>query len=110
MFSTTHTGAYQNSEKISFGFLGLGYDPTLNDTYDIALTVGDLTDTIDVQVGSGFTAAVPEPSTWAMMALLLLRWFHDLSTQAERIGATYGLIPRNPFQATERPPSGGLFV
>jgi len=67
--SSNAPGGYQNSEKITFGFLGLGYDPALNDTYDINLTVGDLTDTIDVQIGSGFTAAVPEPSTWAMMIL-----------------------------------------
>ena len=64
------TGAYQNSEKITFGFWNIGtYDANANDTYDVTLQVGSLTDQIDVQVGSGFTAAVPEPSTWAMMIL-----------------------------------------
>jgi PEP-CTERM motif len=61
-------GAYQNSEKIIF-FPALGYDPNVNDIYQITLTVGDLTDTIDVQIGAGLTAAVPEPGTWAMMML-----------------------------------------
>ena len=60
-------GGYQNSEKVSFAFLGLGYNPNLNDTFDISLTltnidgVGSITDTITVQVGSGFTAPVPGP-------------------------------------------------
>jgi PEP-CTERM motif len=63
-------GAYQNSEKITFSFWGPNFfDPTLNDTYEIVLQAGGLTDEINVQVGSGFTAAVPEPSTWAMMIL-----------------------------------------
>ena len=66
---STAPGAYQNSEKISFGFLGLGYNPNVNDTYVVTLDVGSLVDQIDVQVGSGFTAAVPEPSTWAMLIL-----------------------------------------
>jgi hypothetical protein len=33
------------------------------------LGVGNLTDDITVQVGSGFTPAVPEACTWAMMIL-----------------------------------------
>jgi hypothetical protein len=66
----TSPGAYQNSEKITFGFWNIGtYNANVNDTYDVTLQVGSLTDQIDVQVGSGFTAAVPEPSTWAMMIL-----------------------------------------
>lgn len=64
-------GGYQNSEKVSFSFLGLGYNPNLNDTYSVDLTltnvpgVGTISDDIDVQIGSG----VPEPTTWAMMLL-----------------------------------------
>jgi hypothetical protein len=66
----TSPGAYQNSEKITFGFWNIGtFDPNANDTYLVTLQVGDLTDQIDVQIGTGFTAAVPEPSTWAMMIL-----------------------------------------
>jgi hypothetical protein len=66
-------GGYQNSEKISFGFLGQGYNPNLNDTFNIVFTltgvpvVGTMSVSNIVQVGSGF--AVPEPTTWAMMIL-----------------------------------------
>lgn len=69
-------GGYQNSEKVSFGFLGLGYNPNLNDTYSVILSLtsapggfGTISDDIRVQIGSGFTGAVPEPATWAMMLL-----------------------------------------
>jgi hypothetical protein len=65
-------GGYQNSEKISFGFLNQLYNPNLDDTFDIVMTLsglpgfeGPIRDEIFVQVGSG----VPEPSTWAMMIL-----------------------------------------
>lgn len=64
-------GAIQNSEKISFGFLGMGYDPNLNDTFNITLTLtglpgGDVASVSNVvQVGSGL--ALPEPTTWAML-------------------------------------------
>jgi PEP-CTERM motif len=65
-------GGYQNSEKISFGFLNQLYNPNANDTFDIIMTLtgvpgsdGPISDEIFVQVG----ADVPEPSTWAMMIL-----------------------------------------
>ncbi len=64
-------GGYQNSEKISFAFLGMGYDPNLNDTFNITLSLtglpgGDVASVTNVvQVGSGL--AVPEPATWAML-------------------------------------------
>jgi PEP-CTERM motif len=65
--------AYQNSEKISFGFLFPGYNPNQNDTFDITLNLsnvpgvsgGNLSVEEFVQIGT----AVPEPSTWAMMIL-----------------------------------------
>jgi hypothetical protein len=63
-------GGYQNSEKITFGFLGQNYNPNLDDTFHITLTLSNVPDagTISVsntvQVGAG---AVPEPATWAMM-------------------------------------------
>jgi len=66
-------GGYQNSEKASFAFLGLGYNPNLNDTFNVTLNltgvpnVGAMSVSNIVQVGSGL--AVPEPSTWAMMIL-----------------------------------------
>ena len=71
--SLSAPGGYQNSERINFGFLGQGYDPNLNDTFNIDLTltgvpnVGTMSISNIVQVGSGF--AVPEPATWAMMIL-----------------------------------------
>jgi hypothetical protein len=69
--SSNAPGGYQNSEKVSFGFLGLGYNPDLNDTYSVVLTLtnvpeaGTISDQIFVDIGSG----VPEPSTWAMMII-----------------------------------------
>jgi hypothetical protein len=66
-------GAYQNSQRLSFGFiLGSNFNPGMNNTYDISLTlsgvpsVGQLSVSNVVQVGSG---AVPEPATWAMMIM-----------------------------------------
>jgi hypothetical protein len=65
-------GGYQNSEKISFGFLNQGYNANVNDTFDITFALtgvpgSDVPIHVEefVQVGSG----VPEPSTWAMMIL-----------------------------------------
>jgi hypothetical protein len=64
-------GGYQNSEKVSFAFLGLGYNPNLDDTYSVDLTltnvpgVGTISDDINVQINAG----VPEPQTWAMMII-----------------------------------------
>jgi hypothetical protein len=65
--SSLAPGGYQNSEKIIF--FPVGFDPTLNDLFEITLTlsnvdgVGQVSDEIFVQVG------VPETSTWAMMLL-----------------------------------------
>jgi hypothetical protein len=64
-------GGYQNSEKISFGFLDPGYNPNLDDTFSVVFTVNGLADgplTVDntVVVGGG---AVPEPATWGLMIL-----------------------------------------
>ena len=72
--SSTAPGGYQNSERISFGFLGMNYNPNLDNTFDISFALTRLNgfalnNEIHVQVGAGFTAAVPEPSTWAMMIL-----------------------------------------
>lgn len=69
--SSQAPGGYQNSEKVSFGFLDLGYNPNLNDTYSVTMSLtnvpgaGTLSDQIFVEIGSG----VPEPATWAMMIL-----------------------------------------
>jgi hypothetical protein len=66
-------GGYQNSERLSFFFiLGPTFNPNLNNTYDISLTltnvpsVGTLAVSNVVQVGTG---AVPEPAAWAMMIM-----------------------------------------
>jgi PEP-CTERM motif len=66
--SSLAPGGYQNSEQAKF--FPVGFDPNVNDTFDITLTLSNaqgvgITDEIVVQVGSG----VPEPSTWAMMIL-----------------------------------------
>lgn len=71
----------QNSEQLGFSFLNggsifgnLGFDPNVNDTYQIDLTAFDPqgaghTLTAFAQIGSGVTGAVPEPATWAMMLI-----------------------------------------
>ena len=65
-------GGYQNSEKISFGFLDPTYNKNLDDTFHLTYTVsglasGPLTVTNTVVLGAG--AAVPEPASWALMIL-----------------------------------------
>jgi len=72
--SPTAPGGYQNSERISFGFLGMGYNPNQDNTFDISFALTGLNgftlnNEIHVQVGAGFASPVPEPSTWAMMIL-----------------------------------------
>jgi hypothetical protein len=63
------TDLFQNSEKLTFGFLsGLHFDPNVNDTYSAMLTAGGKSVTAFAQLGSG-APAVPEPATWAMMLL-----------------------------------------
>jgi hypothetical protein len=66
-------GGYQNSQQLGFFFvLGSNFDPNMNNTYDVTLSVtnvagvGDLSISNVIQVGSG---AVPEPATWAMMIM-----------------------------------------
>ena len=63
-------GGYQNSEKISFGFIDPTYNPNQNDTFLIDFTLKGLTNGdnffVDNKVVVG-TGAVPEPATWAMM-------------------------------------------
>lgn len=63
-------GGYQNSEKISFGFIDPTYNKNHNDTFHITYTVtglddGPLTVTNTVVVGAG----APEPASWALMIL-----------------------------------------
>ena len=65
----TDTDLAQNSERLNFAFLsGLGFDPTVNDTYSATLTSGGRSLTAYAQIGSG-APAVPEPATWGMMLL-----------------------------------------
>jgi hypothetical protein len=67
--TTNPVGAQQNSENLTFGFLsGLNFDPTALTTYTFDLTLrnaaGGVVSDVEIEV-----AAVPEPSTWAMMIL-----------------------------------------
>lgn len=70
--SASAPGGYQNSERIIF-FPMMGFDPNLNDTFNVDLTLtgvpgaGTMSVSNVVQIGSGL--AVPEPTTWAMMIL-----------------------------------------
>lgn len=47
---------------------GLGFDPNVNDTYEVTLKSGGQSLTAYAQLGSG-APAVPEPATWALMLL-----------------------------------------
>lgn len=58
------TDLAQNSFRLNWA--GIGFDPTLNDTYSATLTSGGHSLTAFAQLGSG-APAVPEPATWALM-------------------------------------------
>lgn len=67
--SASAPGGYQNSFRLSFGFLGLGYNSNTNATYTVnwnfnSTATGAMNDTIVLKQGSG---AVPEPASWALM-------------------------------------------
>ncbi|OBX19716.1 hypothetical protein A9995_03890 [Erythrobacter sp. QSSC1-22B] len=67
--ATNGSGAAQNSFRLNWA--GIGYDPDVNNTYSVNLTSGSNSLTTYAKLGTGAvtTAAVPEPSTWAMMLL-----------------------------------------
>lgn len=67
--SASAPGGYQNSWRLSFGFLGLGYNSNTNATYTVSWNfssaqTGAMNDTIVLKQGAG---AVPEPASWALM-------------------------------------------
>lgn len=60
----------QNSARLDFTFLsGLGFNPNQNNTYQATLSAAGNSVTAFAKVGDGFTPAVPEPATWAMMLM-----------------------------------------
>jgi hypothetical protein len=65
-------GSYQNSERLSFSFVDLFYNATVNNTFSVNLTLtgvpsaGTISVNETIQQGAGFSAA-PEPASWAMM-------------------------------------------
>jgi hypothetical protein len=62
-------GSAQNSFRLDWA--GIGFDPNVNDTYQVNLTYTDANQgvhSLDVFAKLG-TGAVPEPATWAMMML-----------------------------------------
>jgi hypothetical protein len=62
-------GSAENSYRLEWG--GIGFDPNVNDTYQVNLTYTDANQgvhSLDVFAKLG-TGAVPEPATWAMMML-----------------------------------------
>ena len=62
-------GSAQNSFRLDWA--GIGFDPNVNDTYEVNLTYTDANNgvhSLDVFAKLG-TGAVPEPETWAMMVL-----------------------------------------
>jgi hypothetical protein len=67
----TSDGSVQNSARLSFPFILGAFDPNLDDTYKVTLTVTGLSErptslTTYAQVGAG-AGAVPEPASWALM-------------------------------------------
>jgi uncharacterized membrane protein len=69
-------GGFQNSWRMSFGFLngvgGIGYNPNVDSTYRVDWTAsgnafGSMTNSIVINQGAGALAAVPEPATWMML-------------------------------------------
>ena len=67
------SGHQQNSYYMN-NFPGLNFNPLVDSTYNVNLTVNGLdggTKSLDVvaKFGNGNSAAVPEPATWAMMLL-----------------------------------------
>lgn len=54
----------QNSFRLNWA--GIGFDPSVNDTYSATLTSGGKSLTAYAQIGTG---AVPEPASWALMLL-----------------------------------------
>jgi hypothetical protein len=62
-------GSAENSFRLDWA--GIGFDPNVNDTYQVNLTYTDANQgvhSLDVFAKLG-TGAVPEPATWAMMML-----------------------------------------
>ena len=70
-------GALQGSQQLGFGFLNgvplpnedINFNNLIDSTYRIDLSGGGQTVTAIAQIGNGAVAAVPEPSTWAMMLI-----------------------------------------
>ena len=68
--TTTASVDVQNSARLNFGFLfGSNFNANVDNTYRIDLTAGGNTVTSFAQIGAGAVAAVPEPTTWAMMLM-----------------------------------------
>lgn len=74
--SLQSNGAFQGSQRLSFGFLNgsfgaandINFDASQNNTFRIDLSGGGQTVSAFAQIGTGaVAAAVPEPGTWAMM-------------------------------------------
>jgi len=60
----------QNSARLNFGFLlGSGFTPNVDSSYSVTFAAGGNSLTTVARLGAGAVAAVPEPSTWALMLL-----------------------------------------
>jgi hypothetical protein len=65
------SGSVQNSERLNWDWIPIGFDAGINDTYRVSLTVTGLGQspqslTVYAKLGDG-AGAVPEPASWAMM-------------------------------------------
>lgn len=66
-------GSVQNSNRLIWVPPGLGFDPNVDGSYGVKLTVGGLEGgekslSMRIDVGAGFQP-VPEPATWALMII-----------------------------------------
>lgn len=66
------SGSAQNSARLNW--FPIGFNPGVDSTYNVKLDVSGLEGgpksiNFDVKVGKGFSAGVPEPSSWALMIL-----------------------------------------
>ena len=65
---------FQNSERLKFGFMDQFYNMNQNNTFDVILALGQLDGpgqsvSMVIQQGAGFSAAVPEPASWALLIM-----------------------------------------
>jgi hypothetical protein len=67
-------GSIQNSARLNWFAVPIGFDPNTDSSYNVKLQVFGLADgpksiNIDVNMGAGGAGAIPEPAAWALMIM-----------------------------------------